>query len=601
MRRRGRSTAALAALFAAISAACGAPAASAGFSGALASDSLLLPTETFVLTREDLAGRNVHTLDDIIALLPGVFRWREGPPGSFEGFSVEGRSSRGANFLVNGRPVVDVYRFEALLRVLPLSRIERIEVVYSGSPVFTGDLSSRGAVNLVLEEGGREAPSSLLNFTYGEAKRRARRAWFATPRAHVGGVLAYDQYLQDGIECIPALPGRIVGAYDSRSILAELWFEPSPAERVDVLFHRYEDTSVGTIVGSLEDVRWSGFASLVSYRRPSLEISVRERVVKLSRRWTELDAISLAGSARWSGSAGPVGVRAFATAENVSFENEIRGTAFSPSYRRFEGGAAFGGALPSGAKWRFGAWGGYHDEAGAYSGGEAALAKAWSERISQDVVVARRLRLPSAQELYQPAIAIVSGTDTFSTAGNADLSPEISDEISLGFRAPHVSISIFGRSESSLIRLDGGSRAVYRSTGSGLVAGARGRLDAGAKILGVDCATILSGEGYPEREALADGVPAHRVIAEIALSRRILGGTELLSAGLAAEFAGKRSWPSGELPSYRVLDFRASLTVMSARVSFELRNLLDESWETVPGYTMPGRYYTIGIFWELLD
>ena len=601
MRRRDRSAAALAALFAAISAAGGMPAASAGISGALASDSLLLPTETFVLTREDLAGRNVHTVDDIIALLPGVFRWREGPPGAYEGFSVEGRSSRGANFLVNGHPVVDPYRFEALLRILPLSRIERIEVVYSGSPAFTGDLSSRGAVNLVLEEGGREAPSSLLEFTFGEAKRRARRAWFATPRAHVGGVFAYDEYLQDGIECIPTLPGRIVGTYDSRSILAELWFEPSPAERISVRFHRYEDTSVGTIVGSREDVRWSGFASLVSYRRSSFEISVRERLLKLSRQWTGLDAISLAGSARWSGSAGPVGVRAFATVEGARFENEIRGAAFSPSFTRVEGGAVFGGALPSDARWRFGAWGGYHDEVGAYSGGEVALGKAWSERVSQDIVVARRLRLPSAQELYQPAIAFVSGADTFSTAGNADLSPEISDEISLGLRAPHLSISLFGRSESSLIRLDGGSRAVYRSTGSGLVAGVRARVDGGAKILGVDCAAAVSGEGYPEREALADGVPSRRLLAEIALSRRILGGTELLSAGLAVEFAGKRSWPAGELPSYRVLDFRASLTIMSARVSFELRNLLDESYETAYGYTMPGRYYTIGIFWELFD
>ena len=73
------------------------------------------------------------------------------------------------------------------------------------------------------------------------------------------------------------------------------------------------------------------------------------------------------------------------------------------------------------------------------------------------------------------------------------------------------------------------------------------------------------------------------------------------SAGVAAEFAGKRTWPEGELAAYRVLDFKSSLTVMSARVSFEWRNLLDERYETASGFTMPGRYYTIGIFWELFD
>ncbi len=569
--------------------------------GSMAADTLLMPTEAFVLMRSDLASLNIHTLDDVLALVPGVNRWREGTAGAYTGFSVEGRSSRGVNLFVNGYPVVDPYRLEALVRFLPLSRLERVEVLYSGSPAFTGDLSSRGAVNLVIEEGGREAPASRLNFTYGEARRRARRAWFATPDAHIGGVLAYDEYLQDGIECVPALPGRVVGKYDCRSVLAELFFKPAPAENVLVRFQRYEDTSVGTILGSQEDVRWSGFASLVSYRRPSLEVSVRQSVLRLHRFSTDLDAAAVAASARWSGSAGPVGARVFATAEEARFENEIGGAAFSPSFGRFEGGTAIGGALPSGVKWRLGAWGGYHGEVGEYSGGEMALAKSWSPRVSQDLVIARRLRLPSAEELYLPGMVLVSGGDTLAIAGNADLAPEISDEISLGLRVPHVSLAFFGRSESSRILLAGGESAAYGPAGSDLVAGARGRADAAWKVLGFDCALSLGGEGYAEREALASGVPEYRILGEFGLGRRLFDGKELLTAGISAELAGRRAWPDETLPVYRVLDFKSSLTIMSARVSFEMRNLLDEQYETVPGFTMPGRHYTIGVFWELSD
>jgi outer membrane cobalamin receptor len=40
---------------------------------------------------------------------------------------------------------------------------------------------------------------------------------------------------------------------------------------------------------------------------------------------------------------------------------------------------------------------------------------------------------------------------------------------------------------------------------------------------------------------------------------------------------------------------------MGARVIYEYKNLLNESYETVPGYTMPLRHYIIGVFWELLD
>jgi len=40
---------------------------------------------------------------------------------------------------------------------------------------------------------------------------------------------------------------------------------------------------------------------------------------------------------------------------------------------------------------------------------------------------------------------------------------------------------------------------------------------------------------------------------------------------------------------------------MSTRVSFEYRNILNERYETVPGYTMPPRHYIVGVFWELFD
>jgi hypothetical protein len=527
----------------------------------MAADSLLMPTETFVLTRADLANYNIHTLEDILSLVPGLSWWREGPPAAYSGFSVEGRSSRGVNLFLNGEPVIDAYRLEALMKFLPLSRLERVEILYSGSPVFTGDLSSRGAVNLVIEEGGREAPLSRLDFTYGKAKRRARRAWFATPRAHIGGVLAYDEYLQDGVECIPALPGRIIGRYDSRSMLTELLFNTPAEEEVLIRFRRYEDTYVGSIVSAAEDVRWSGFSSLVSYRRSAIDVSLSQHALSLSRRNLDLNVHTLSGCARWSGSFGPFGMRCFATAEDASYANSMRGSTF-----------------------------------------EIALSKTWADRFSQDVVIARRLRVPSAQELYEPAITVVTGWDTlYSTAGSADLAPEISDEISLGFRAPHWYCSVFGRSETSVIIRAGGERSIYRSEGSGLVAGARGRFDIGWRLFGVNCSLALGGEGYPEREALARGVPSYRARAEIGLERRLFKQTESFSVGVASEFVGTRSWEAAEIPACYSLDLNASITVMSARVRFELRNLLDEQYETVPGFTMPGRYYTIGIIWELFD
>jgi outer membrane cobalamin receptor len=569
--------------------------------GSIAGDSLLMPTESYVLTREELIERNIHTLDDILQALPGVVIWREGPHGAYGGFSIDGRSHRGLNLLVNGIPVVDRYMMESLTRFLPLSRLLRVEVVYSGSPCFSGDLSSRGFINLVIEEGGREGPTSEVDFTYGSSNRRARRAWFATPRSYVSGALAYDEYLQDGIEAYPEIPRRLLGKDDMRSVLAELGMRTSAGDDVVFRLQRYEDSYVGTSYSYREDVRRSGFGSQIIHRRAGFSSSITQSVLELARLSGRIRERSLGGGVRWSGALVGLKVRVFASVERAEFENDLWDAHFAPSYSRLEGGGVLGGRLPSNVTWRLGAFGGDHSAVGRYGSAEVAVAKGWSERFSQDVVIARRLRVPSAQELFQPALPRTIDGAPLATAGNPDLAPEISDELSFGFRLSGASLSLFGRSEKSMILLSGSSPAVYRSEGSGTVSGVRARFSGHARILGIDCNLSLGVEGYPGRDVLASGVPRYRAAGEAGLRRRIFSGTELISLKLDSQLAGERQWNGAALPAYHVHNVSASLSIMSARVSFEYRNILNERYETVPGYTMPPRHYIIGVFWELFD
>jgi outer membrane cobalamin receptor len=569
--------------------------------GAIAGDSLLMPTESFVLTRQDLLERNIHTLDDILQLLPGVAVWREGPHAANGGFSIDGRDYRGVNLLVNGVPVVDRYSLESLTRFLPLSRLERVEVVYSGSPCFSGDLSSRGFINVVIEEGGREGPDSQIDFTYGTSNRRARRAWFATPRASLSAALAYDEYLQDGVEAYPAIPARLLGKYDGRSVLVELAMRGSSGDNALFRFQRYEDSYYGTSYSSSEDVRRSGFGSELIYRRSGLSSSVTQRVLELARRAGRISERTIGASVRWNGAVPGFGIRTFVSIERAEFENDLWDVHFSPSYHRLEGGVTLGGAVSEGVTWRLGASGGNHSTIGRYGSAEVAVAKAWSERFSQDVVIARRLRLPSAEELFQGELPRTVEGEPLATLGNPDLTPEVADELSLGIRYSGMSLSVFGMNEKSLIELSGEDPAVYRSDGSGRVAGLRARFGGELRILGIDCGLSLGVEGYPERGALARGVPSYRGTGEVSMQRRIFEESEILSVRFRSELAGERRWGETALGAYHVLDASAFLSIMSARVSFEYKNILNETYETVPGFTMPPRHYIIGIFWELFD
>ena len=572
-----------------------------GIPGSIATDSLLMPTETFVLTRDDLACYNVHTLDDVLRLLPGVVLWREGPPGSYGGFSIDARSSRGLNLLVNGVPVVDPYTLESMARFIPLSRLARVEVLYSGSPHYTCGSSSNGAVNVVLEEGGREAPATEVNFTYGGSKQRVRRAWFATPRAHIGGVLAYDEYLQDAAELYAASPSVKLGQYDMRAVLGELDIRSTEGDEIVVRLERFEDWYRGTALSASEELRSAGFGSEITYRRGGFSGSLRERGLTLTRAAGSMENLSSGASLRMARSLGPLAVRAFASAERSEFDNRLWGVTFDPSCSRVEGGALLGARIGSGVTVRGGAFGGDHDVVGRYGGAEFAVAREWSPRFTQSVMIARRVRIPSARELFQPLVAYTNEGLPDSTVGSRLLSPEITDEVSLGARAPHLTIDAFARNERSRIILVGKGQRIYRAEGSGSVAGARGRYAGTARLLGLDCSLAVGAEAFAKRSGVTSGIPSYRLTGELGISRGIFGGAERASLSLNSEVVGRRSWEGTELDAYHVHGIAASLTVMGARVSFEYRNVLDAEYETVPGYLMPRRYFLIGIFWELFD
>ena len=126
------------------------------------------------------------------------------------------------------------------------------------------------------------------------------------------------------------------------------------------------------------------------------------------------------GAARWAGGAGGLGIRVFAAGERSAFDNTLWGERFEPSCSLVEGGILTGGELPSNVTWRVGCSGGDHSAAGRYGGAELALARAWTERLSQDVILARRVRVPSAEELFQPLLERTMSGDAFATAGTMD-------------------------------------------------------------------------------------------------------------------------------------------------------------------------------------
>ncbi len=583
---------------------------SAGERSPLYADSLYMPGEVFVITASELAQYNINTLEDILDLLPGVSYWMEGPPRSSSGFAVDGEEQGGATLLLDGTPFDDPYTDAPLSRFIPLSRLVRVEVIYGRSPCLAGRSSSGKVINFVTEQEGREGPYSIADFTYGSSNRRSRRIWFSTPRSYIQGSLVYEEYLQDPFEALTEEPTRLVGKYDSRSILMNLSLSTGQGDRIDVELHRFEDSYLGTAYRPYyresqyapEDVRYDGFVSRIRYSRGPFEAAIGQQLVESKRSVGAIEGHVTSVDLRWLGSAGKLAVTGYVGGDRVIFENRLQSIEFSPELSRIEGGIGAGTAAGRSFRWRLGLFGGYHEEAGGWIGGEAGLSRGREDGYYQRVSVSRREIVPSAGELFQPETAGTSDCTGIACAGNLSLVPARADELSVGGGfAGRFTNEFFARRESKISIPGGEDPVVYRSEGEADIVGLRSRITGTGLVYGAGYGYSLGAEYFASRSDYTQGVPEYRILARIYLNRPSFKGTEMLTLRLDAVETGRRDFCGVRLGRYMVLNFSASMTVMSAVVRFQYLNLLDTLYETVPGFSMDRRHFRIGVMWDFFD
>jgi len=558
--------------------------------------------EKWVITQDELSKYNIHTLYDALKLVPGISFWMKGSEGAPSGFSMDGMGSRGCRLFLNGVAMTDPYTQRALINFIPVSRIKCIEVFYNGSPFFSGGSSSGGIVNVVTYEGGTGGPRTDVEFTYGRSNRRARRVWFSTPDAHLNFTIAYDEYLHDAVEAYIPIPSRKLGRYDMRSVLLELVMKSPAGDNLLVKFHRYDESYVGTFLSNTEEVLPSGFDSQLRYRRGKFNFLLRQGKYSVSRTSGVVSSHYYTSSALLGFKIGDVKAVSFINGARSYFENILWGRSFSPSMYSLEGGAAAVKGFSNGVFFRGTLFMGYHSEVKQYLGGDISISKNWNKHLKQSLYVSRKVRVPSAEELYQPELNRTVDGENMVTSGDISLPPCKADEITLSFEVPGKAVlSLFARELKSTIALADSQPSVYGSFYGGSVLGARASYFFSRRFLGNDFSASLSMEAYPERSEYIQGVPSYRVLSSMYIKRRVFKDTELLTVGLNGELAGKRDFEGRTLDEYFTVDLFASLTIMSARVHFQWRNILDEEYETFPDYRMPGRHFIVGIYWKLLD
>lgn len=123
----------------------------------------LLPTDVTILTREDLTGRNYHSVADALESVPSVNIEREGARGTRARAKIRGASqSNKVLVLLDGHALNPDYEGDVDLSQLPVNIVERIEITRGGSSLSYSGEAVAGTIHIVTSRPEQKGFNSRL-------------------------------------------------------------------------------------------------------------------------------------------------------------------------------------------------------------------------------------------------------------------------------------------------------------------------------------------------------------------------------------------------------------------------------------------------------
>ena len=541
---------------------------------------------TVVLTRDEIAALPVETVQDVLAILPGVGLARRGARGVQGDLNLRGSTFEQALVMVNGVRVNNPQTgHHSLDLFLPAAAIERVEVLYGPGSAVHGPDAFGGAVNIVTAAPATGAWARVGEHRLlggGVAGAFGRGLWAAVEReAHAGfrdnteldvgrgaGGFSWQQGRRS-VEVMVAAGARDFGAHAFYSRRFPDQRESTEGELVTV-------RAAAALGASGPELELRG---RISSHRDDFVLDRARPEWYRNRHRTEgaLIGATLSGPVgplRWA--AGLEGSRDEIRSSNLGAHHRAR-SAVSAELGRFQGPATFSlqARLDHQAPWG--------SESSFAAGGAWRPAPGWRLRAHWG----QSFRAPSFTELHYVSPA---------TVGNAELAPERGATAELGLDRGPYSVTLFERVADPIIDYLLGDDGVWRAANLGrvttrgvelaLTVPAAGRLSwqriglvALDSEVDVDPRRSAYALAHPELEAVWSGAAA-------------LG--EGWTGGWAARFRDP-----GESGSWATLDLRLDRRILDTMtVSLEAANLLDRELEEFDGVPLPGRWLSLTLRWR---
>jgi|HubBroStandDraft_5_1064220.scaffolds.fasta_scaffold21044_2 vitamin B12 transporter len=139
---------------------------------------------TYVVTAAQIARDGDRTIADALSTVPGVNIVRYGPFGATATIGIRGNSSQQVLVLVDGLPTAGSQIDDVDLEQIPVSGVERVEVVEGGGSTLYGSGSIGGVINIITANNAKRYAATVASGSFGQESYAFDTPWISFQRTY---------------------------------------------------------------------------------------------------------------------------------------------------------------------------------------------------------------------------------------------------------------------------------------------------------------------------------------------------------------------------------------------------------------------------------
>lgn len=192
-------------------------------------------SSTTLITREDIEASNASTLEELLKTVPGLDVIHSGPYGKNTSIYMRGTNSSHILTLVNGIKTYSATSGGTAYQHIPLSQIDRIEIVRGPRSGLYGSEAIGGVIQIFTRK-GQDTSTASFDIEQGVNNTSKLEAGFSGHNGKLGYSLFASQFDTDGIDSIQHTTTNDSDGYDQKSLSTNLSYTFNSAVTVDLEF-----------------------------------------------------------------------------------------------------------------------------------------------------------------------------------------------------------------------------------------------------------------------------------------------------------------------------------------------------------------------------